>query len=36
MDTRVLWVRDLFERVTVDGREKHAVAIWKEPTGEGC
>ena len=29
MDTRVAWVGDLFERVTVDGREEHAVAIWK-------
>jgi hypothetical protein len=35
MDTRVAWVRDLFERVTVDGREEHAVAIWREPTDEG-
>jgi hypothetical protein len=26
MDTRVACVRDLFERVTVDGREGHAVA----------
>jgi hypothetical protein len=35
MDTRVARVRDLFERVTVDGREEHAVAIWQEPTDEG-
>ncbi|HEV8545033.1 MAG TPA: hypothetical protein VGQ64_01965 [Candidatus Limnocylindrales bacterium] len=35
MDTRVALVRDLFERVTVDGREEHAVAIWKESTDEG-
>jgi hypothetical protein len=27
--------RDLFERVTIDGREEHAVAIWKEPTDDG-
>jgi hypothetical protein len=33
MDTRVAWVGDLFERV--DGREEHAVAIWKEPTDDG-
>jgi hypothetical protein len=35
MDTRVASVHDLFERVTVDGREEHAVAIWKEPADEG-
>ena len=35
LDTRVAWVRDLLDRVTVDGREEHAVAIWRTATGGG-
>lgn len=27
LDTRVVWVRDLFERIDVDSRESHAVAV---------
>ncbi len=34
LDTRVAWVRDLFERIDVDGSEEKAVAAWKAPTGE--
>lgn len=30
LDTRVAWVCDLLERITVDGREERAVAIWKD------
>jgi hypothetical protein len=29
LDTRVAWVRDLLDRVRMDGREEHAVAIWR-------
>jgi len=35
LDTRVAWVRDLMDRVTVDGREEHAVAVWKATNDEG-
>ena len=35
LDTRVAWVRDLFERIDVDSRESHAVAVWKAVTDEG-
>ena len=35
-DTRVAWVRDLLDRVTVDGREEHAVAIWRTATDDGA
>ena len=35
LDTRVAWVRDLFERIDVDSRESHAVAVWKAATDEG-
>lgn len=35
LDTRVAWVRDLFERIDVDSRESHAVAVWKAATAEG-
>jgi len=35
LDTRVAWVRDLLDRVTVDGREEHAVAIWRTATDDG-
>jgi hypothetical protein len=28
-------VRDLLDRVTVDGREEHAVAIWRTASGDG-
>ena len=34
-DTRVAWVRDLMDRVTVDGREEHAVAIWRTASDDG-
>ena len=29
LDTRVDWVRDLFERIDADSRESRAVAVWK-------
>ena len=32
LDARVAWVRDLLDRVTVDGREEHAVAGGRHPT----
>lgn len=35
IETRVAWVRDLFERIDVDGTEQRAVAAWKAPTGQG-
>ena len=35
LDTRVAWVRDLFERIDVDSRESRAVAVWKASTDEG-
>jgi hypothetical protein len=35
LDTRVAWVRDLMDRVTVDGREAHAVAIWRTASDGG-
>jgi site-specific DNA recombinase len=35
IDTRVAWVRDLFERVDVDSREERAVAVWKATNDEG-
>ncbi len=35
LDTRVAWVRDLLDRVTVDGREGHAVAIWQTASDDG-
>jgi len=35
LDTRVAWVRDLFERIDADSRESHAVAVWKAVTHEG-
>jgi hypothetical protein len=35
LDTRVAWVRDLFERIDVDSRESRAVAVWKAATDEG-
>ena len=35
LDTRVAWVRDLLDRVTVDGREEHAVAIWRTASDDG-
>lgn len=28
LDTRVAWVRDLFQRVDVDSEELKAVAVW--------
>ena len=34
LDTRVAWVRDLFERIDVDSRESRAVAVWKAATDE--
>ncbi len=35
LDTRVAWVRDLFERIDVDSREEQAVAVWKATNDEG-
>jgi len=35
LDKRVAWVRDLLDRVTVDGREERAVAIWTTATDDG-
>ena len=35
LDTRVPWVRDLFERIGVDSRESRAVAVWDAATDEG-
>lgn len=35
LDTRVAWVHDPFERIDVDSREEHAVAVWKATTTEG-
>ena len=35
LDTRVAWVRDLLDRITVDGREEQAVAIWRTATDDG-
>ncbi len=35
LDTRVAWVRDLFQRIDVDSRESHAVAVWKAATDIG-
>jgi hypothetical protein len=35
LDTRVAWVRDVLDRVTVDGREEHAVAIWRTASDDG-
>jgi hypothetical protein len=29
LDTRMAWVRDMLDRVTVDRREERAVAIWR-------
>lgn len=34
IETRVAWVRDLFERIDVDGTEQRAIAAWKAPTGQ--
>jgi hypothetical protein len=35
LDTRVAWVRDVLDRVTVDSREEHASAIWRMTTDDG-
>ena len=35
LDTRVAWVRGLFERIEVDSREERAVAVWKAANDEG-
>ena len=35
LDTRVAWVRHRLNRVTVDGREEHADAIWRTASDEG-
>lgn len=35
LDARVAWVRDLRDRLTVDGREEHAFAIWPTATDDG-
>src|SRR5918992_1374370 len=34
LETRFAWVRDLFERIEVDGVEQRAVARWQAPTGQ--
>jgi hypothetical protein len=34
LETRVAWVRDLFERIDVNGVEQRAVARWKAPTDQ--
>ncbi len=34
LDTRVAWVRDLFDRIDVDSREERAVAVWRSPSDE--
>jgi len=34
LETRVAWVRDLFERIDVDRAEQRAVARWKAPTDQ--
>jgi hypothetical protein len=34
LETRVAWVRDLFERIDVNGIEQRAVARWKAPTDQ--
>jgi hypothetical protein len=33
--TRVAWVRDLFDRIDVDGRDENAIAVWRAATDEG-
>lgn len=33
-ETRVAWVRDLFERIDVDGVQQRAVPRWKTPTDQ--
>lgn len=33
-ETRVAWVRDLFERIDVDGVQQRAVPRWKAPTDQ--
>jgi hypothetical protein len=33
-ETRVAWVRDLFERIDVDGVRQRAVPRWKAPTDQ--
>ncbi len=35
LDTRVAWVRQLLDRFPVDGREEHAVAIWRTASDDG-
>lgn len=35
LDTRVCLNARLLDRVTVDGREEHAVAIWRMATDDG-
>jgi hypothetical protein len=34
LETRVAWVRDLFERIDVDGVQQRAVARWKVATDQ--
>lgn len=34
LETRVAWVRDLFEGIDVDGVQQRAVARWKAPTDQ--
>ena len=34
LDTRGAWVSYLLDRVTVDGREEYAVALWRTATDD--
>ena len=34
LETRVAWIRDLFEGIDVDGVQQRAVARWKAPTDQ--
>jgi hypothetical protein len=34
LETRVAWVKDLFERIDVDGVQQRAVARWKAATDQ--
>jgi hypothetical protein len=33
-DTRVAWIRDLFERIEVDAQERRVVPVWRAPTDQ--
>jgi site-specific DNA recombinase len=34
LETRVAWIRDLFERIEVDAQERHVVPVWRTPTDQ--